>query len=102
MSAPVSDEDARALNRLLGQLSPRAKERTHREFDEVFNRAMREQGAVAVVRDQSGLIVATASLLVTMTLMESLGHIEDVVVDEKHRGRGLGEELMAFLIRRAK
>ena len=102
LNAPVSAEDAHALNRLLGQLSSGAKVRSSREFNAALDQAAQEQGAVVVIRDQCGLIVASASLFVSRTLLASFGHIEDVVVDEEYRGRGFGNELMAFLIRRAK
>lgn len=47
-------------------------------------------------------IIAMAELVVCDTAFQSFGLIEDVVVDEKYRGRGIAKEMLWRIIRKAK
>ena len=47
-------------------------------------------------------IVATGKLFVEPKLYNSLGHIEDVVVDEEYQGYGYGKVLVDFLLKEAR
>jgi ribosomal protein S18 acetylase RimI-like enzyme len=47
-----------------------------------------------IARDEQGAIVGTLTLVVYPTPGATLGYIEDVVVDEPARGRGIGEALV--------
>lgn len=46
-------------------------------------------------------LIATAKLLIEPKLYDNMGHIEDVVVDEKYRGNGYGKLLVRYLIKRS-
>lgn len=46
-------------------------------------------------------IIAMAELVVCDTAFESFGLIEEVVVDEKYRGRGIAKEMLWRIIRKA-
>lgn len=56
---------------------------------------------VYVIRDK-GHIVATGTLCIKHTLEFTIADIESVVVSSKCRGCGLGKELMAAMIEKAK
>lgn len=48
------------------------------------------------------IVVCTASIIYEQKVYHSLGiaaHVEDVVVDEKYRGLGIGKELIKFIIK---
>lgn len=50
-------------------------------------------------------IVATGSILIEKKFIrnfKSVGHIEDIVVDEKYRGNGLGKQIINYLTQYAK
>jgi ribosomal protein S18 acetylase RimI-like enzyme len=86
----VADADARDLARLVAQLSKTAT------FDRSRVEAMIAHDAteLLVVRD-SGRIVGAATL-VTFPLPTGLrGHVDDVVVDESARGKGIARALLA-------
>lgn len=96
---PVSESDALAINRLLGQLSSKA---AFRSVDAI-NAAVSSQSAapgsrVFIIRDTKGVIVGMASVFVVQTILQRVGHVEDVVVEHFMRGHGLGKALMEEII----
>lgn len=54
-----------------------------------------------VIRDE-GHIVATGTLCIKHTLEFTIADVESVVASSRHRGRGLGKELMTAMIDAAK
>lgn len=85
------------INALLPQLSP----------DKVFTaeqlRAMLEDKNVYLLGLFDGeKLVGTATLILLRQVIGTKATVEDVVVDYKYRGRGLGEDLMNELLRIAK
>jgi GNAT superfamily N-acetyltransferase len=97
--------DLPALLDLLAQLNetPQPLSDAHRKaFDDV---AADPRQRLFVVEDDGGALVAAATLVV----IPNLGHggrpwaiVENVVVDEPARGRGIGEMLMAHIIEQAR
>jgi glucosamine-phosphate N-acetyltransferase len=58
--------------------------------------------AVAVIE---GKVVGSTTLLIETKFIHNggkVGHIEDVVVDKKHQGKGIGEKIVKYLLRYAK
>ncbi|BHF67526.1 N-acetyltransferase [Sparganum proliferum] len=57
---------------------------------------------IVIIEDQrSRKIVGCATLLVELKFIHTMskrGHIEDVVVDEAYRGKGLGKLIIAVLV----
>lgn len=49
-----------------------------------------------------GHVIAMGTLISESTIFGNFGQIEDVVVDEAYRGKGLGEKIMRRLIAEAK
>jgi len=57
--------------------------------------------AVAIIERK---IVASATLLIETKFIHKggkVGHIEDVVVDKEHQGKGIGEKIIKFLLKHA-
>ena len=102
LAPPVSSDDIAALNSLLRQLSPTTRESDQARIDSVLQRIASNNGGVYVVRNEQGAIIATATLLVVETLQKHAGIIEDVVVDEISRHKGIGSGLMDFVIEQAR
>ena len=95
----VSPELLEALQRLLPQLSPGRPLPTTAELKEL----MAAHGSTLLLaRDELGHIVGTLTLVVFRTTTELRARIEDVVVDESARGKGLGEQLVKEALRLAK
>jgi ribosomal protein S18 acetylase RimI-like enzyme len=95
----VSPELLEALQRLLPQLSPGRQLPTTAELKEL----MAAHGSTLLLaRDELGHIVGTLTLVVFRTTTELRARIEDVVVDESARGKGLGEQLVKEALRLAK
>ena len=89
---PLSDltpTDESDLKRLVGQLSPDAAT----DFSALRSSIMGGTTSVFVLR-RSSRIVASATAVRFSTPTGSHCRIEDVVVDERMRGRGLGREIM--------
>jgi ribosomal protein S18 acetylase RimI-like enzyme len=94
----VSPELVDALARLLPQLSRSAPPLGEAEVaDMIASPAVR----LLVARDTGGVIVGSLSLVLFRIPSGVRAWIEDVIVDEAVRGRGVGEALTAEAIRLA-
>lgn len=91
------------INRLLGQLSDRSKECGR----ESLKKIIRQPEAIIMVAIDGitifdSPIIGMASIYFRETLTRKVGVIEDVVVDKKYRGKGIGRKLVELLIDEAK
>ncbi len=94
-----SDEILQALNRLLPQLSLRARPLTPETLGRlVTNPATR----LALLRDEQGHISGMATLCLCTSPTGCKAWVEDVVVDETCRRRGYACQLLLFLRNEAK
>lgn len=79
------------LRRLIAQLQEGLVE----VRDDVLAERLSDDRLVMVVVHDGGEVVATATIAVlTVAALGRVGHVDDVVVDEVHRGKGLGRVLM--------
>lgn len=79
-----------ALSSLLPQLNPQLKPLTIERLSTVI----RDPATTLLVVRDGGRIVGAAAVLVYATPAYVKARIEDVVVDEKSRGKGVGEALV--------
>ena len=95
----VTDEIVEALERLLPQLSSLS-----RPVDSEYLAAIVGSPAtrLLVARDDAGVIAGSLTLAVFRIPTGIRAWIEDVVVDERRRGRGIGEALTRRAIRLAR
>lgn len=94
-----SESDQEQLSRLIRQLSSAPRRLTLEELHVVTS-----SHVLLIARDSDldDRIVGTALLVVIQSLSHISASIEDVVVDETHRGRGVGRELTKQLITHAR
>lgn len=74
---------------------------SYQDFCERFN----EIDNLIYVIEENNIIIATASIFIEKKFIRNLGivgHIEDVVVDNKYHGQGLGKKLILHLLEIAK
>lgn len=92
-----------AINRLLKQLSSGVRPLHMGELVNVLKQSqilvLYRQGKM---KGDPCLIIGMGCLVEINTPSGRSGRIEDIVIDEQYRGRGLGERLVKALIRRAK
>jgi ribosomal protein S18 acetylase RimI-like enzyme len=94
----VTDEVVATLNRLLPQLSSTAQ-----PLDSgVLRRILAAEGTIVLVARLDGTIVGALALSVSAALTAVRARIEDLVVDEAVRGRGIGAALTQEAIRLAR
>jgi ribosomal protein S18 acetylase RimI-like enzyme len=88
----ATDELREAVRRLYPQLTggpaPDAASLAH----------VLDAGACLMVARSDGAIVGMGTLVIATVLTGTTAHVEDVVVDNGFRGRGIGERLMRDLI----
>jgi ribosomal protein S18 acetylase RimI-like enzyme len=93
----ATPEITQAIERLYPQLTggdiPRA---------EGLSRTTGADGTSLFVARTEGSIVGMGTIVVYRVLTGTTAHVEDVVVDRAHRGRGVGERLMHHLIAHAR
>ena len=94
----VTTELVEAFARLLPQQSPGARHPTAEQLTAV---AEAQGNTLLVARDEQGAIVGTLTLMILLTPGATFGFVEDVVVDEAARGRGIGEALARECLRLA-
>lgn len=89
----ISRKDAERLQRLVGQLDPAAR------FDvKALQGSLQRGETVLYVLRRRTQIAASVTAVLFATPTGNHCRIEDVVVDERYRGRGLGRELMEKVI----
>jgi ribosomal protein S18 acetylase RimI-like enzyme len=94
-----SDELLEAFERLIPQLTQRKP-----PSREALVALIDSQTVVVIARhpDASGQIVGSGTLAVFPVPTGLRGHIEDVVVDQTMRGRGIGEAIVMGLLAKAR
>jgi ribosomal protein S18 acetylase RimI-like enzyme len=97
--AEQSLQDIAAINHLLAQLSSRAPEVDLHTIVRVLH-----DGPIVIARDGDigGRLVGMGTILFAHKLTAAFATIEDVVVDERYRGCGIGASITARLIEKAK
>jgi ribosomal protein S18 acetylase RimI-like enzyme len=95
----VDEEMIKAFQRLIPQLTVRQPP-TREELGTLI--ASPSILLIARHPDETGPIVGTGTLAIFHAPTGIHAHIEDVVVDRKSRGLGIGEELMSALLETAK
>lgn len=94
----ISDKYINRLNTLLQQLTSRAESR-----DVAYLREVVEQPHVYIYAAiQADEIIGIVIGIVALTLLRKTMYIEEMVVDEKHRGKGAGKLLVEHALRKAK
>ncbi|MDJ0379177.1 GNAT family N-acetyltransferase [Cryobacterium sp. PH31-L1] len=92
----ADDAVADEIRRLLPQLSQTAM------FDrEILNRMLENESVDLFLAQLAGRVVGMATLVTFPIPTGVRGHIDDVVVDELTRGRGIARELLTAMIARA-
>jgi len=73
--------------------------------EKVFAKINSNPDQVIVVAVIDGKIVGSTTLLIETKFIHNggkVGHIEDVVVDKKYQGKGIGEKIVKYLLKYAK
>lgn len=74
-------------------------------YDDFIKHLAKIKSTIFVMEDGEGKIIGTMALLIEEKFihkLSSVGHIEDVVVDDEYRGKGLGKMLIDYGIKYAK
>lgn len=93
----VTDDVAEAFNRLIPQLSSSNPPPT-REF---LSRIVDSEASILLAAEEDGVILGSLTLVVFLIPTSVRAWIEDVVVDEAGRGKGVGAALNEEALSRA-
>ena len=94
----ASEESLKDINKLIYQLSPRLPACSIELLEKIVADSNTE---LWVARDEDS-IVGMATLAVVLLPEGERAQMEDIVVDEKCRGQGLGEKLCTKIVERAR
>lgn len=100
---PATAKDLQAVHALIGELA--AFERAAHEFEvtleELTNHAFGEKPIVEIrVADWDGYIAGAALVYEKYSTWKGIGlHLEDLIVREDHRGKGIGAKLFEDILR---
>jgi N-acetylglutamate synthase-like GNAT family acetyltransferase len=92
----IKAKDIQALNILLKQLNPEISKATFEKIKDVM-----EHATIVTIRHK-GVLIGMGTLVPMKKPTSFCGSIEDVVVEENYRGKGLGEKIMQGLIKKSK
>lgn len=87
-----------AISKLMPQLTPTEANVSIESLNELIANGSSE----LIIAQEGEEVIATLSLVVFTIPTGKKAFIEDVVVDEEHRGKGLAEKMMLEAIRLAK
>src|SRR5512146_909592 len=93
----VTDELVEAFKCLVPQLSTTAKVPTRAEIQELVD----SPGTILLMARDEGRLIGSLSLVVFRIPTGVRAWIEDVVVDQAQRGKGIGEALTRAALERA-
>ena len=88
----------KGINALLPQLSSSAKKLSYKELQKI----VRSPSVHCMILRDGKRIIGVGSLITMNTLLGLRARIEDVVVDEAYRDRGLGKQLLDALVEAAR
>ncbi len=91
----ITEEILIALKTLTKQLSPNKKPPSKKDLEEIINS---ENSILFIAKDENEEIAGTLTLLINRIPTGQKVWIEDVVVDNKFRGKGIGQKLTQFAI----
>lgn len=77
---------------------------SYENFSKHYNKII-NQNSIIYVAEHENKIIGTAKLFIEYKFNNNLtkmGHIEDVVIEEKYRGNGIGKKLIIILLEEAK
>ena len=94
----VTDELVEAFSRLLPQLSQNAKAITKADLKNIIS----SDNTFIITATVGDEIVGALTLLLYRIPTGHKAHIEDVVVDQNNRGKGIGQSLIGYAIEKAK
>ena len=91
----ITEEILIALKTLTKQLSPNKKPPSKKDLEEIINS---ENSILFIAKSKNEEIAGTLTLLINRIPTGQKVWIEDVVVDNKFRGKGIGQKLTQFAI----
>ena len=93
----LREEEYKEYVVLLKQMNNFSREISRQEFSKKLQE-MTNQGATIIVLKRGKEIVATGKIFIEKKVYDSQGHIEDIVVDAHHRGKGYSKKVLNKLI----
>ena len=72
--------------------------------EKIFNKINANEEHIIAVAELNGKIVGATTLFIETKFIHNggkVGHIEDVVVDKEHQGKGIGEKIVKYLLNEA-
>lgn len=95
----LNEKDISRINELLKQLSPNAKLIGRKDIRRIL-----KTGYILAIRntEKDNEIIGMGTLVFFEILNGFVSRVEDVVVDEKYRGKGFGKRIVEGLITKAK
>jgi glucosamine-phosphate N-acetyltransferase len=72
--------------------------------EKIFNKINANEEHIIAVAELNGRIVGATTLFIETKFIHNggkVGHIEDVVVDKNHQGKGIGEKIVKYLLNEA-
>lgn len=101
-------EDLNDILYLLNQLSSFSEEDkkiSQENLSQVMQKIIENGNHYLIIAEKDNEIIGTSLLLIQLNLFhggKSSGHIENVITDKNYRNRGVGKEMIKFLIEKAK
>lgn len=96
-----SYSDFQAYKQLIKQLTTQFKEYSYETYKSIIETMDNNFQLIYVCELKNSMVLGTIKIIIERKLYAEnccVGHIEDVVVDEKYRGLGLGRKLVNYAV----
>ena len=96
----LEQKDFKPFLKLINYFTKDIKNVSKEDFNKYFEMIQNNYSKIYII-EEDGKIVGTGKILIEYKFIHNLskcGHIEDVVINEKYRGKGYGKELINFLV----
>ncbi len=84
---------------LINEFRPIGLEVTREKFEEIYDDIFKN--SIIFVTEINNIIIAASTLIIQQKFIHKLakyGYIEDIIIDEKYRGKGYGKNIIKHIV----
>ena len=100
MIRKLERRDYKKFMELINYFTKKIKNISYEEFNNYYDKIQNNYSKVFIIEEE-GNIIGTGKILIEYKFhnnLSKMGHIEDIVINQKYRGKGYGKKIVKYLI----